>query len=61
MERTDIKVCRCAVDGLVGDNSRVEGTFLGVAAVDNEGRELVDHNQKVCVRGGLVTIVRSAE
>ena len=55
------KVCRRAVEIVIGVNSRVEGTSLGIAAMDDEGGELVYHNQKVCVRGRLVTIVRGAE
>ena len=46
---------------LMASLGSIEGTFLGIADMDYEGRELVYHNQKVCVRGGLVTIVRGAE
>ena len=55
------KVCRRAVEIIIGVNSWVEDTSLGIAAMDDEGGELVYHNQKVCVRGGLVTIVRGAK
>ena len=55
------KVCRSAVEIVIGVNGRIEGASPGIAAMDDEGGELVDHNQEVCVRGRLVTIVRGAE
>ena len=55
------QICRGAVKIVIGVNGRVEGTSLGIAAMDDEGGELVDHDQEVGLRVGLVTVVRCAE